>query len=79
MALSFKDVRPLSSAAKVLYENPGVHVRVRRHSLPRQPAGPGALTAVRSQVSASLLLFAPRVGDVLSARHARWPHTVRTS
>ena len=36
VALSFKDVRPLSSAAKVLYENPGVHVRVRRHGLPRQ-------------------------------------------
>ena len=62
MALSFKDVRPLSSAAKVLYENPGVHVRVRRHCLPLQPAGPGALTAVP---------FAG-VGVAAAFRPARW-------
>ena len=29
VALSFKDVQPVSKVAKILYENPGVHLRVR--------------------------------------------------
>ena len=46
VALGFRDVRPVTKMAKILYENPGVHLRV----------------------STSLLLFAPKVGDVLVGR-----------
>ena len=46
MPLSFHDVKPVTTMAKILYENPGVFV----------------------MVSATMLLFAPRAGDVLVGR-----------